>query len=156
MARLWSFGPDHIRAVNLDVPAVWMLGISAPPPQQATTPPHLIVQVSYPPAESGLMFASYLTLANLGMPVASAQADLYPVAHAMISQGSEEADIVRTTEAFQLFKNSPRAKQDILEACTNDGIRLVKVYWRLRRWLQAGAVETIEETVDQWTIKGTP
>lgn len=87
-----------------------------------------------------------IVLARMSVPIAANGAEMEKVTSVALSGGSFESDVLRTTEAFNMFKNDSRVKGDTVAVCAREAGEVLRAYWALRNWLDAGA--KTEETIE--------
>jgi hypothetical protein len=153
MPAIWTFGPENSTGIDLSANAFWRVTLGA---VQASEMAWLALVAIYPPAPGQTIQQTQIVLARAGVPVAGKVEDVLRVAQVSVSSGSLENDTIRMTEAFNLFKNSPRTKQEVLEISLRDSLEILKAYWSLREWLMAGATEPKELNVHPYVIKLRP
>lgn len=110
----------------------------------------------YPPATTALyrpadslyhaMPSARTALVQVPISLTEGEEELSRVAAAATGSGSDDVDLRRLTEAFEMFKNRPhKVAQDRLDACVRDAREVVKAYERVRVWITNGM--TTLETV---------
>lgn len=153
MPSIWTFGPQNVTGIDLSANAFWrvMLGATV-----AMDVPWLTLAVIYPPASGQTVHQTQITLARTSVPVTSRVEDVMRVAEVSISTGSLDQDISRMTEAFNLFKNNPRTKQEVLETSLRDALEILQAYWQVREWLFTGAKNDKDLPVSGYVIKLRP
>jgi hypothetical protein len=105
----------------------------------------------YPPLTTALMrpdgqvvplaSMALIALARVPITVAESPDALQRVVEVSLDGGTLDKDIARMTEAYQLFRNSPRTRVETLEGCVKDSAEVLKAYWGVREWLAEGAGE---------------
>ena len=153
MPAIWTFGPENSTGIDLAANAFWRITLGA---VQASDMAWLALVAIYPPAPGQTIQQTQIVLARAGVPVAGKIEDVLRVAQVSVSSGSLENDTARMTEAFNLFKNSPRTKQEILEISLRDSLEILKAYWTVREWLMGGAAEAKELNVPPYFVKLRP
>ena len=153
MPAIWTFGAENTTGIDLSANAFWRITLGG---VFASDMSWLALVAIYPPAPGQTIQQTQIVLARAGVQVASKIEDVLRVAQVSVSSGSLEGDIARMTEAFNLFKNNPRTKQEILEISLRDAVEILKAYWTVREWLMAGATEPKEVIVPPYTIKLRP
>jgi len=88
-----------------------------------------------------------MALVRAEIPLAPTTAELDKVAQVALTGGTQELDIARTREAFELFKNLPRVRAEVLEVCTGEAVKVVELYWQVIGWLWEGAKERKQITL---------
>lgn len=114
----------------------------------------------YPPNTTALMrfdgtqipLSAMMALARVPAPVAESMEALQKVVEVSLDGGSLDADIERMTEAYQLFRNSPRVRVEALDGCVKDSVEVLKAYWALREWMRSGMKEPQEVVVLTTTL----
>jgi hypothetical protein len=150
MPSIWTFGPENTTGVDLGANAFWRIMLGA---VQTGSTIWMSVSLIYPPSAGQTIQQTQITLARAGIPVTDRVDDVMRIAQVSISTGSRDGDKGRMTEAFNLFKNNGKAKQEIVEIALRDGLKMVEVYWDIRDWLTAGAMENRDVTALDYTIK---
>lgn len=153
MPAVWTFGPENITGIDLSANAFWRLQLGA---TWAAEVPWLSLVMIYPPAPGQTTMQTRIVLARTSVPVTGKQEDVERVAQVSVSSGSLDRDLERMTEAFNLFKNSPRIKTDMLESSLRDASEILKAYWRVREWLEAGGKEQVLIDVPPYRIMLRP
>ena len=153
MPAIWTFGPENTTGIDLSANAFWRIALSA---VQAHDMSWLALVVIYPPAPGQTIHQTQIVLARSGVQIATKIDDVFRVAQVSVSSGSLENDTIRMTEAFNLFKNSGRVKQEMLDLSLRDALEILKAYWTMREWLFAGATEAKEIQINPYTIKLRP
>lgn len=153
MPAIWTFGPENSTGIDLSANAFWRVTLGA---VYASEMSWLALIMIYPPAPGQTTHQTQIVLARAGVPVAGKVEEVMRVAQVSVSSGSLEHDIARMTEAFNLFKNNPRTKQEILEISLRDSLEILKAYWNVREWLMQGASESKELIIPPYTLKLRP
>ncbi len=161
MPRIIALQPTETTVVDLGYFA-WRLGIDATTIQTREGPvPCFSLVYRYTPQQlvafrpqDGVM----LPLSDAAMvPLVRREADfqqhlqtsdLKPVTQVALTRGNQADDIVRMTEAYQLFRNG-RPNTDRLEACIADSSLIIAAYWDIRAWLKTGMKAETRLTVLQ-------
>lgn len=153
MPAIWTFGPENSTGIDLSANAFWRVTLGGVYMWEMSW---LALVAIYPPAPGQTTQQTQIVLARAGIPVASKIEDVLRVAQVSVSTGSIEGDTARMTEAFNLFKNSPRTKQETLDNSLRDALEILKAYWSVREWLFAGATDAKQIDVAPFTIKLRP
>jgi hypothetical protein len=153
MPAIWTFGPENSTGIDLSANAFWRVTLGA---VQMYEMSWLALVMIYPPAPGQTIQQTQIVLARSGVQVASKIEDVFRVAQVSVSTSTLDGDLARMTEAFNLFKNNPRTKQEALEMSLKDAVEILKAYWIIREWLMAGANEPREVIVPPFTIKLRP
>lgn len=153
MPAIWAFGPEHATGIDLSANAFWRLKLGAVYQSEMSW---LALVVIYPPAPGQTVQQTQIALARVGVPIASRVEDVLRIAEVSLSSGLLDDDMRRMTEAFNLFKNSPRMKQEILDVSLKDSLEILKAYWTLRDWLVDGATKAVDLVVHSYLIKLRP
>lgn len=153
MPAIWTFGPENSTGIDLSANAFWRVTLGGVFMWEMSW---LALVAIYPPAPGQTTQQTQIVLARAGIPVASKIEEVFRVAQVSVSTGSIEGDMARMTEAFNLFKNSPRIKQEVLDSSLRDALEILKAYWSVRDWLFSGATEYKEIQVPPFTIKLRP
>jgi len=149
--RIMSFGPAGTIGLELGQNWCWRLSLGA------SVDPHtrvvyFILAGTYTPPDYGLAQVAFnrVALARTAIPVASQVEEVQRVADVVLQGGNPETDQSRLTEAFNMFRNNPRVKGDMLATCVGDAAKVLQAYWQVREWLESGATErrTIETVPD--------
>lgn len=67
-------------------------------------------------------------------------AHIKPVTQVALTRGNVTDDIVRMTEAYNMFRNG-RPNVERLEACIASSAKIIEAYWGIRAWLGTGMKE---------------
>lgn len=153
MPAIWTFGPENTTGIDLSANAFWRVALGG---VQRYDMFWLALVAVYPPAPGQTIQQTQIVLARSGVLVASKMEDVFRVAEVSVSTGSLEGDTARMTEAFNLFKNSPRIKQDMLDSSLRDALEILKAYWDIHDWLMGGASVARDVLVPPYTIKLRP
>lgn len=153
MPAIWTFGPENATGIDLSANAFWRITLSGAFISEMSW---LALVAIYPPAPGQTIQQTQIILARSGVQIASKVEDVLRVAQVSVSSGSLENDIIRMTEAFNLFKNNPRYKQEILDISLRDALKILETYWSVRNWLMAGADVPKELIVPPYVIKLRP
>lgn len=142
MPRLTSQRPGALTSWDLGT-GHWRLVVVAVPGARS---PALALALRYPPnpplvfsptgAVIGLADHAQLVIATAPIEIAQAPGEVEPVARVALAGGSLEADIARTTEAMNLFKNNPRLRDETFQACLRDALAVIDGYWKIASWVQ--------------------
>ncbi len=87
------------------------------------------------------------TLIQVPISLAESLEELERIAAVSVGNQDPDTDLARMTEAFNLMNNRSRAiSKEQLQACIRDAHEVVKAYYQLRQWLEAGAtkLETVK------------
>lgn len=148
MPKLISVGPYGTTGINLDNLAFYRLQLGA---SNYGSDPALALVVRYPPA------GDRIALAMVTVPVASEVTEIEQLAAVGLITNEEETDKSRLVEAYQMFKNKPRAPRDeTIQQAAEAGTMLVAAYWQIRRWLTGDAGEDLSVEVDRYTVLSEP
>ncbi len=153
MPAIWTFGPENCTGIDLSANAFWRIKLGATYAHEMSW---LSLVAVYPPAPGQTTQQTQIVLARAGVPVATKVEDVLKVAEISVASGVLSEDEKRMTEAFNLFKNSPRTKQETLDSSLRDAMEILKAYWGIREWLTEGAAEAKEILVPPFTIKLRP
>ncbi len=93
----------------------------------------------------------FSSVALIRVPVNFAESaeELTKVATAANDSESEELALMRTVEAFNLFRNNTRIKATAVEPVAEEAKALVKAVWSVREWMLAGMKEE-----KRWDVLG--
>lgn len=139
--RLLSQRPGALTGVDLGA-GIWRLliveGIAQGKPALELAlrfPPAVPFAIS--PAGQVVGYAEYqqVVLAAVRVEIAQQAEELKRIAAVALVEGTREGDRKRTEEAFALFKNLPRLRNETYEACLADALKLVDGYWNLAAWI---------------------
>lgn len=153
MPAIWTFGPENATGIDLSANAFWRVSLGGIYKYEMSW---LALVLIYPPAQGQTVQQTQIVLARAGIPVAGKIDDVLRVAEVSVSTGSIDGDTARMTEAFNLFKNNPRTKQETLDMSLRDGLDILKAYWSVRDWLMGGAGEAKEITIGNFVLKLRP
>ena len=153
MPAIWTFGPENATGIDLSTNAFWRVTLGGVYKYDMSW---LALVAIYPPAPGQTVQQTQIVLARTGIPVASRIEDVLKLAEVSVSTGTLDGDTLRMTEAFNMFKNNPRTKQEILESSTRDGLEVLTAYWTVRDWLMSGAKEGKDVQLGSFTIKLRP
>lgn len=92
-----------------------------------------------------------ITLARAQAQIAASTEELQRVVEVSLDGGTREKDIERMTEAYQLFRNAAKTRIELLDLCAKDSAEIIKAYWSVREWVEAGMTERV--TLDVLTGK---
>jgi hypothetical protein len=82
-----------------------------------------------------------ITLARAPAQIAATVEELQRVVEVSLDGGTRDKDIERMTEAYQLFRNSPKTRAEVLDLCVKDSAEIIKAYWSVREWIETGMKE---------------
>ncbi len=148
MPRIVSIQPDAVSSADLGHYAYRLdIGVT----MWRNTPAFSLVY-RYPPGSAGTYrptdgqfhsFASgaVLSLARVKIGIAETTDALQRIVDVCLDEGDLDKNIERMTEAYQLFRNEPRLREDRLEAAISESAEILRLFWELRRWMQEGMVE---------------
>jgi hypothetical protein len=153
MPSIWTFGPENCTGVDLSANAFWRLAMGA---SFAHNSPWLSLALIYPPGYGQTIAQTQIALARVGVPLAKDADEVQRVAAVMVTSGTQDTDLLRMTESFNLFKNNPKFKQDLLDISLRDATDLLNAYWKVRGWLLDGAKENQDVVVSSYVIKLRP
>lgn len=149
MPAIWTFGSNNTTGIDLSANAFWRLTLGAAVSSHTSW---LALAMIYPPGPGQTILQTQITLARSPISVTDKSEDIQRLAEVSVSMGSLEKDKERMTEAFNLFKNTPRVRQDVLEADLRGGLEILTAYWSIRDWLFAGAKEDQSLVVGAYAI----
>ncbi len=133
MPRLLSFQPNGVAVADLNYFA-YRLDIGATVQNKI---PFFSFVYKIPP--TGAMLALF----RAPISIADDDAELVRVTSVSLEGGTLGLDTDRVKEAYQLFRNKD-VRGDALTECINASIEVLKAYWSVRDWLEAGAAEKKE------------
>lgn len=99
---------------------------------------------------------SQVVLAAANVDVAETPDALKPVATVALLGGDRDADVARTAEAINLFRNLSRVRNETMEAVLHDCTAIIEGYWQIRTWLAAGSQERLQTAIVDAQILGLP
>jgi energy-coupling factor transporter ATP-binding protein EcfA2 len=150
MPAIWTFGPDNTTGIDLSANAFWRLVLGAT--GGGNRPLWLTLALIYPPAPGQTILNTQITLARSPISVTDKTDDVLRLAEVSVSMGSLEKDRERMTEAFNLFKNNPRVRQDVLDGDLKGALEILDAYWSVRDWLFVGAAESKQLAVGSYVL----
>jgi hypothetical protein len=147
---LLSSGPGSLTGLRLEQNAFWRLQLGVTVVDQT---PALALVVRYPPG----LPDSQIALLRVPVGIAQDAQEVQRLADVGLSMGTQEEDMRRLAEAYQMFKNNPRTPSALaLEEATKAGQRLVEAFWQVREWIIEGSTTRLTLTVEPWTLQGLP
>jgi hypothetical protein len=153
MPAIWTFGPSNVTGIDLGANAFWRLALGA---VHAQSVPWLSLNLIYPPAAGQTIQQTQISLARSGVSLTDKVEDVLRIADVSVSMGSQERDRERMTEAFNLFKNNGKVRQETLEADLKGALTILDAYWDIRSWLFEGATDVKDLPVGSYLIKLRP
>lgn len=112
----------------------------------------MAVTVVYPPAGPGNIIA----LAKGHVRIAKDAGSLQKVAAVALDGGNLDADVARTTEALNLFRNDPKIKAEHFDEAVKVATKILTVYWQIKDWIISGMKDQINITMDESIIHCVP
>ena len=159
MACLISKAPGAFTVINLDQNAFWRVTMGGDIVDQT---PALALNVIYPPGMQfrpvdGAAIPTVVALAKVPITLAQSTNEAARVAQVALAGGNLETDRQRLREAFEMFKNNPRApRQESIEQAANDAMQLLDLYWQIAGWFLEGASSKWEQQILQTEVQGRP
>lgn len=144
MPKILSLEKGQTTEFNLSSLAFWRLGMGVTGYRGT---PCLGLMLRYPPGSP----ENQVCLAKVKCTIAESAEEVQRVAAVALDGGTLDLDQDRAKEAFNLFKNNPKIKGDVLERTIEEAYELIKAYWIIRLWAQEGYRQDKKLTVDQDT-----
>ena len=154
MASLLVFARGNTTGISLGANAFWRLGLGATQDNEGGS--YFSLVIIYPPS-SGMTFdQAKIILCRTHVPMANNVREVERVAGVSLHGGTLETDLVRMTEAFNLFRNNPRTKDEAIVAAIKDASDVIGAYWAIRTWLANGSKEEKTVSVNGYDILCQP
>lgn len=157
MPRLLSLAPGAFTAVDLAANAFWRISMGAAAVDQT---PALALNLTYPPGVQlrpvdGAAIPTVVSLAKVPLALAQSPQEASRIANVALAGGDIEADRVRLREAFEMFKNQPRApRQESIDQAVEDATQLIDLYWQIVNWVREGAKDKWELVILKTVVEG--
>lgn len=138
MIEIRAFRPDGV---------VWLSDVSILRLSLAATlwqgTPSFSFVAYYPPSPAYLAIHnqtvslapySYIALLSAPIVVATKESDLQRVVDSALTAKTLEDGIARISESLELFKNLPRVREEVLQACVQYAVEVFRAYREIVQW----------------------